>query len=379
MPSVQAVVIDALSASSAGAAFGEVKFGAKLDDVSIAIGAALLGRLRHPTASVPEAAAEAAEAPLPTPVSDAEVATPFTGLLAEDELMQLVAKEAEMAAADAALAALATKRNELEGYVLEARSLRAHSKYGHLIDGAKLEPLLDEAEEWLYSEEGEAADIALLERKLHELKEQVVSIANEFNSALEADKLKEEQALEASDAERLREKAAAGEDEDHDTRKLKFPDRMRMVSKNKEEGTELFQGGNYRPAAARYNKALTHAVKFVDLSPDQRTEVNAIKLSLHLNIAMCWLKITDAENHLEQAIRSCGEALELDDTCTKAYFRRATALEAKKDFEGAKKDLARAGELAPEDKSVKKLMERVEAQIKRQEAKEKKMWSKAFS
>ena len=45
-----------------------------------------------------------------------------------------------------------------------------------------------------------------------------------------------------------------------------------------------------------------------------------------------------------------------------AYFRRATALEAKKDFEGAKKDLARASELAPEDKSVKKLMERVEAQ-----------------
>ena len=45
-----------------------------------------------------------------------------------------------------------------------------------------------------------------------------------------------------------------------------------------------------------------------------------------------------------------------------AYFRRATALEAKKDFEGAKKDLLRASELAPDDKAVKKLMERVEAQ-----------------
>eukprot|EP00965_Chrysotila_dentata_P008555 278377-Pleurochrysis_carterae.AAC.1 len=72
---------------------------------------------------------------------------------------------------------------------------------------------------------------------------------------------------------RVREQAAAGEDEDHDTRRLKFPDRMRLVLKNKEEGTELFQGGNFRPAAARYNKALTHAAKFLDLSPDQRTEV----------------------------------------------------------------------------------------------------------
>ena len=46
-----------------------------------------------------------------------------------------------------------------------------------------------------------------------------------------------------------------------------------QVLKNKEEGTELFKGQNYRPAAARYNKALTHAAKFVDLSPDQKKEV----------------------------------------------------------------------------------------------------------
>ena len=34
---------------------------------------------------------------------------------------------------------------------------------------------------------------------------------------------------------------------------------MRLVVKNKEEGTELFKGGNFRPAAARYHKALSHA------------------------------------------------------------------------------------------------------------------------
>jgi len=79
---------------------------------------------------------------------------------------------------------------------------------------------------------------------------------------------------------------------------------MRLVSKNKDEGTELFKGAvdvaQFRAAAARYNKALTHASKFVDLSPDQREEVNAMKLSLHLNVAACWLKITDADNHLDQ-------------------------------------------------------------------------------
>jgi heat shock protein 4 len=37
---------------------------------------------------------------------------------------------------------------------------------------------------------------------------------------------------------------------------------MRLVVKNKEEGTELLKEGNVRPAAARYQRALTHAAKF---------------------------------------------------------------------------------------------------------------------
>merc|ERR1712070_630489 len=124
-------------------------------------------------------------------------------------------------------------------------------------------------------------------------------------------------------------------------------------------------GGNYRMAAARYNKALTHAAKFLDLSPDQKEEVESTKLSLHLNIAMCWLKITDAENHLDQK-------------SLKALFRRATAREAKGDYEGATADLKMFASIDPEDAAMLKLTARVEAQIKRQEAKEKKMYSKMF-
>jgi len=93
---------------------------------------------------------------------------------------------------------------------------------------------------------------------------------------------------------------------------------------------------------------------------------------------MCWLKITDAENHLTQAIRACDEALEIDPKSVKALFRRATAREAKGLYDEAKADLKLAGELAPDDKSVPKLMTRVDAQIARQKAKEKKMYGKMF-
>ena len=55
---------------------------------------------------------------------------------------------------------------------------------------------------------------------------------------------------------------------------------MRLVVKNKEEGTELFKDKNFRPAAARYQKALTHCAKFFDLNKEDEAEVKALKLSL---------------------------------------------------------------------------------------------------
>ena len=79
-----------------------------------------------------------------------------------------------------------------------------------------------------------------------------------------------------------------------------------------------------------------------------------------------------------QAIRSCADALDLDADNVKALYRRATALEAKHDFDAARVDLERAAALAPDDKAVAKLSARVDAQLKRQAAKEKKMWTKAF-
>ena len=62
----------------------------------------------------------------------------------------------------------------------------------------------------------------------------------------------------------------------------------------------------------------------------------------------------------------------------KALYRRATALEQKKDYEAAKADLAAAAQIAPDDKAVPKLQQRVEAQIKRQLDTEKKMYGKMF-
>ena len=202
------------------------------------------------------------------------------------------------------------------------------------------------------------------------LREEVDGVCGGFREARAAAKAADEAALEAASAAAKAEREANGDDDDHDQRKLKFPERMKLALSNKKEGTELFQGGNYKHAAARYNKALTHACKFFDVSPQQQAEVDATKLGLHLNIAQCALKTGAWDDALAHATR----ALKIDPHSVKALYRRATALESKGDYELAKADLARAAELAPDDKAVAKLGARVDAQIKRQEQKEKKFF-----
>jgi Tfp pilus assembly protein PilF len=91
-----------------------------------------------------------------------------------------------------------------------------------------------------------------------------------------------------------------------------------MVMKNKEEATELFKDRNFRPAAARYHKALTHSTKFFDLSPEDEKEVKAVKLSLYLNLALCYMKM----DNWHQVQVNSEEALAIDPQNAKALFRR---------------------------------------------------------
>ena len=131
--------------------------------------------------------------------------------------------------------------------------------------------------------------------------------------------------------------------------------RMDIVMKNKNEANELFSDKNYRHAAARYAKALTHASKFFDLNPEEQKEVNDVKLSLHLNIALAYIKLEKYDN----ALQSCNEALKIDESNGKALYRRATVYYNKRKFEDAIGDLKKAENLAPEDKAVLKLQKLV--------------------
>lgn len=371
---------------------GDLPLGGKLDDGSIAVGAALIAKGALPTTAESEHSNVEQNNKGSEEISTVEAKRGMS----EKKLQAAVDFEKRMQEQDRTIEELFACRNEMESYIFEMRGF-ANQKHSDLIaDKEGLRSTCDEFENWLW-DNGETASLdtlkskfALLKDKLEgpevevqtegsekdssDVKRREGGICSEYLAVIAREKkeVEEELAKEAQQAA-----SEEKEDEDHDFRKLKKPERMRMVLKNKEEGTELFKGGNIRPAAARYQKALTHAAKFFDLSPDDIEEVNAVKLSLHLNVTQCYLKL----ENWDFAVRHADEALALDSKAVKALFRRAQAFEAKKEYEKSLADLKRAAELnAPkEDKLITKGIDRVKRLIQKEKDKEKKMWGKVFA
>jgi len=317
-----------------------------LDDTSSALGAALVGE------------------------DDANNANSKQVITGASELQtQLRTAEQAMAALDEDMQVRADTMNKIEAHVLEMRSAK-HSRHGSLLPST-MDGYLDDVENWIFSEEADNASkddvVAKLEATIKETNE----MAKEYWEAVKKEKETKDQEMEAEakKAQEEREGEADGEEDDHDNRRLPKKRRMEIVMKNKAEANELFGDGNYKFAAARYTKALSHCAKFVDLSPDDVEEVNGVKLSLNLNLALAYLKLQNPD----QALRVCNEAIAIDENSPKALYRRASVYYEKKKWDAANEDVKKAIKVAPEDKAIKKLQDRIEAQMKRQKQKEKKI------
>jgi len=333
-------------------------FARSLDDTSLAFGASLIG--------IPSLAGEDTEV-----VLDAK---------RDEHRAQLLEAEAAMSQRDVQLLQKDEIRNHIEAHILELRSAR-HSKHGSLLPSSDdFTSYLDGTDDWLFSEDCDEATLEQMEEKWNSIQTKTQDVCGEYLAAKkdEADQKDREMEQEAqlAAAERQAEAAMNGDDEveDHDNRRLPTKRRMEIVMKNKNEANELFSDRNYRHAAARYAKALTHCTKFFDLSPVEEQEVKDVKLSLYLNIALAYIKLEKMDN----ALQSCNDALKLDETNGKALYRRATVLYQKRKFDDAIKDLKKAEKLAPRDKAVQKLRKLVDQQVEKQKKKEMAFAKKMF-
>merc|ERR1719231_1572489 len=87
-------------------------------------------------------------------------------------------------------------------------------------------------------------------------------------------------------------------------------------------------------------------------------QVQKQKLSVHLNLAACYLKM----GRVQDALLACTEAVKIDGTNVKALFRRGQARLSLNLIDGARSDLLEAAKREPQNRDVRKELEKLKAQ-----------------
>ena len=144
--------------------------------------------------------------------------------------------------------------------------------------------------------------------------------------------------------EESREDEEEGSTDDEEMMRLEEEKRQQLAVYHKEKGNEFFKQGKWEEAVECYTKGL------------QQDALNAV---LFANRAMALLKL----QKYAAAIADCDCSIELDDTYTKAYLRRATAhlkLEHKTE---ALADFNKVLEFEPENKLAMSTVKKLEVEL----------------
>ncbi|XP_007935248.1 peptidyl-prolyl cis-trans isomerase FKBP4 [Orycteropus afer afer] len=142
----------------------------------------------------------------------------------------------------------------------------------------------------------------------------------------------------------------------------------------KERGTVYFKEGKYKQAVLQYKKIVSWLEYESSLSSEEAQKAQALRLASHLNLAMCHLKL----QAFSAAVESCNKALELDSNNEKGLFRRGEAHLAVNDFELARADFQKVLQLYPSNKAAKAQLAICQQRIRKQLAREKKLYANMF-
>lgn len=122
----------------------------------------------------------------------------------------------------------------------------------------------------------------------------------------------------------------------------RFMDTVQAVQNNKQKGNQAFQFGRWEEAYQHYTAAM-------NVDPNVR---NSLVAQCACNRAAVLIKL----ENLEDALVDCTYAIELDETYTKAYLRRAHIHSELENFEDALRDFQKVQELDPQSPDIQKLV-----------------------
>ncbi len=163
---------------------------------------------------------------------------------------------------------------------------------------------------------------------------------------------------------------------------------LTFLKKKKKKKKSCFKNQDFKGALLKYHFAWLNIKGLGDsasslmgasdaqsgLGVEEKETVKALTENLHLNLAACYLKT----EQLTKCVSACTSALAVNNKSAKAYFRRGQAHLKLRNVDGAEKDLREAAQLAPSDVAIRKELQKVVEEKKRQAAKQAKTFKGFF-
>jgi len=297
---------------------------------------------------------------------------PVSPTIEEAELESVRKVNQNLLEQDQLIAKIRAKKNEIETYIYAKRSQCNEPSRESLLSSSERSQVLSflqDAENWIGDITEEDATFETLDNYMNTLTNNVNTAGPKLHEQLV--KEEEEQKKAAAEAEEYL-KTYHPETKEREARTNK--ERLALALKKKNQGAICFKDGDIEQAANRWVQALATLEQLYDATPEQKKEVEEIKLPCLLNCAACYLKLTK----YERARDNCTEALKLDANNAKALYRRGQAYYYLRALEEAKTDLLAASKVEPSNNEVKKILKTVQDQLAAQKEKEKKMYQKMF-
>lgn len=155
---------------------------------------------------------------------------------------------------------------------------------------------------------------------------------------------------------------------------MKPAEKIAQAKMQKEKGTKYLTSNKINLAIKVYQKVFKYFNVETDFTDDLKKEKDNLLIASHLNLALCYLKTN--ENFL--AKEECTKVLELDPQNEKALFRRGQAHLGLASPEIAIKDFQEVLKVQPKNTAASKQIIICNSLIKKQLAKEKKLYANMF-
>ncbi|KAF4711607.1 RNA polymerase II-associated protein 3 [Perkinsus olseni] len=141
--------------------------------------------------------------------------------------------------------------------------------------------------------------------------------------------------------------------------------KMDYAVESKERGNAYYKRGQHKSALREYRLGLTYLT-----GDGQEDEERDLTVTLYNNISAVHCKLSEYAD----AVKAADDALKINPTCSKSFYRRGYALTKMKRWRLAKRDLEKSGEFraddhgqpSPEDSAFTELKEFVDRQVEGQ-------------